>query len=68
MRRTKLKLDAESLQVTSFDAASTHKDVRGTVKGHNPVIDKTAWGGTCSGCSWWGLECCTDPYCSEVNC
>ena len=68
MKPGKLKLNPEDLRVTSFDAEKALNERRGTVKAHNTLPAQTAVLATCSGCSWVGIECCTDPYCSDVNC
>jgi hypothetical protein len=64
----KIRLDLDHLRVDSFDVQKRRGTERGTVKGHNTYPEPSAWFNTCSGCSWEGIDCCTDPYCSEVNC
>lgn len=66
-RMKKVTLDVDSLRVETFAVQNRPAMQRGTVKGHNIKPNPTDWGNTCSGCSWEGIECCTDPYCSQ-NC
>lgn len=64
----KLRLDVESIEVTTFETDTDRED-RGTVRGHNPVPPPTHTCGEIVTCAAWGTcyETCDPARCQPTQ-
>jgi hypothetical protein len=58
-----MKLDPDTLAVTSFEPDAARPAGRGGAQALYPTPVVTAYDASCSGCSYVGMPCCTGRYC-----